>query len=740
MREGSSGAFGAAEAQGTGYAEDFPNPEVTVLDRQSPAPAEPQPASTPVNLAPAVSSDPMDAANFLNRELSLVQFHRRVLAQARDSATPLLERLRFLTIVSNILDEFYEVRVAGLLQGVALDVAHRGPDGKAPAEVLGTVAHEVHELVDQQYALLNDVLLPALAAEGIRLLRRNQLTAPQQEWVESYFLEQALPVLTPLGLDLAHPFPNVQNKGLNFIVSLEGRDAFGRDAEMAVVQVPRCLPRMIRLPAELSETDNCFVMISSVIHHNIGTLFPGMRITGCHQFRVTRNSDLWVDEEESEDLLRTLKMELPRRNYGDAVRLEVADNCDDRKAWLLLSQFGLDPSHMFRVRGPVNLHRIAALFDMVDRPDLKFLPFVPGRPERLPPKADIFRVISDGDLLLHHPYQGFGPVLELLRQAAADPKVLAVKMTLYRTGVDSEVTDALVEAARAGKAVTAVVELRARFDEAANIRLATRLQSAGANVVYGVVGYKAHAKMLVVIRREDGGLRRYVHLGTGNYHPGTTRFYTDLGLLTCDPAFGRDLHRIFSELTGLRNAAALEKLLQSPFTLADAVIRMIDAEADAARQGKPSGVMAKLNALIDPDVIRALYRASMAGVPITLHVRSICRLRPGIPGVSDNIRVFSTVGRFLEHTRVYRFHAAGEDKLFLSSADWMERNLHRRVEAAFPIEDERLKRRVVAEVFELYARDRVRTWELHVDGRYRNRVDGEEGFSAQDALLGMLTD
>jgi polyphosphate kinase len=692
--------------------------------------------------APAPELDAVDLTDpqlYLNRELSLVQFHRRVLAQASDESMPLLERLRFLTIVSSILDEFYEVRVAGLLQGVVLDVAHRGPDGRPPSQVLAEIADEVHELVDTQYRLLNEVMLPALAQEGIRLLRRNQLTAAQRQWVETYFEEQALPVLTPLGLDLAHPFPNVQNKGLNFIVSLEGRDAFGRDAELAVVQVPRCLPRLIKLPEELSDTPHCFVMISSVIHENIGKLFPGMRITGCHQFRVTRNSDLWVDEEESDDLLRALKTELPRRHYGDAVRLEVADNCNERKTALLLAQFGLSTQQLFQVHGPVNLHRLAALYGMVDRDDLKFGAFVPGRPPNLPPKADIFRVLADGDVLLHHPFQGFGPVLELLHQAAADPKVLAVKMTLYRTGVDSPVTDALVEAAQAGKAVTAVVELRARFDEAANIRLATRLQSAGANVVYGVVGYKAHAKMLMVVRREEDGLRRYVHLGTGNYHPITARFYTDLGLMTCDPAVGRDLHRVFSQLTGLRHAAKLEKVLQSPFSLADEVIRCIDAEAEAARAGKPSGVMAKLNAVIDPAVIQALYRASQAGVPIRLYVRGVCRLRPGIPGVSESIRVFSTVGRFLEHTRVYRFHAGGEDKVYLSSADWMERNLYRRVETAFPIEAAELKKRVVEEIFELYIKDRARTWELHADGRYRLREDGEAGFSAQDALLEMLT-
>jgi len=704
-------------------------------------------------LLPADTSDPesvvpharpgdnplSDHALYVNRELSLVQFHKRVLAQAKDPGTPLLERMRFLTIVSSILDEFYEVRVAGLMQGLALDVANTGPDGMLPAEVLAEIAVQAHETVNEQYRMLNDELLPELAEQGIRLLRRQQLNKEQREWMTRYFCEQALPVLTPLGLDPAHPFPNVQNKGLNFIVEVEGRDAFGREAELAVVQVPRCLPRLIRLPEELSDQPYAFVMISSVIHANMHQLFPGMAVKSCHQFRVTRNSDLWVDEEESDDLLRSLKMELPRRNYGDAVRLEVADNCDARKVEFLLSQFGLDASHLFQVNGPVNLHRLAALYGAVDRTDLKYQPFVPSLPPRVEPKTDLFRVIREGDVLLHHPFQSFSPVLELLNQAAADPDVLAVKMTLYRTGVDSPVTDALVDAARAGKAVTVVVELRARFDEAANIRLATRLQAAGANVVYGVVGYKAHCKILLIVRREGDKLRRYVHMGTGNYHPGTTRFYTDLALLTCKPEYGEDLHHVFALLTGLGRAARLNKVLVSPFTLADTVVRLIDKEADAARAGKPARIEAKLNALIDPRVIQALYRASQAGVQIELHVRSLCRLRPGLPGVSDNIRVFSTVGRFLEHTRVYRFHAGGQDHIYLASADWMERNLYRRVETAFPIEEPALKARVVREIFDTYARDDQQTWQMTAEGTYAPRAPlGDEPFSAQSALMQVL--
>jgi polyphosphate kinase len=669
---------------------------------------------------------------YLNRELSLIAFHRRVLTLAADRATPLLERLRFLTIVSRIVDEFYEVRVAGLLQGATLELRPPGPDGLARREVLARIAAEMQALVAEQYRVLNDEVLPALAAEGVRLPLRANLSPRLTAWARRYFEEQALPVLTPLGLDTAHPFPNVQNKGLNFIVSLEGQDAFGRPAQLAIVQVPRCLPRLIRVPPGVAEAPYEFMMLSTVIQAGVDLLFPGLTVRGCHPFRVTRNSELWVDEEESDDLLRALEMELPRRNYGDAVRLEVGDACSDGDVELLLHQFGLERTQLFRVSGPVNLHRLAPLPDLVDRPELRFPAFTPRLP--VPRGADLFRELRRGELLLHHPYESFAPVLDLLRQAADDPAVLAIKMTLYRTGHDSPVVDSLVEAARAGKAVTVVVELRARFDEAANIRLATRLQEAGATVVYGVVGYKAHCKMLLVLRREGESLRRYVHLGTGNYHTTTARLYTDLGLMTCDPAIGRDVHLLFGQLTGLQQAAPLEKVLASPFHLAESIVARIDAEAEAARAGRPSGVRARLNSLIDPGVIQALYRASQAGVPIDLMVRSLCRLRPGVPGVSETIRVRSTVGRFLEHARAFAFVAGGRDEVFLSSADWMERNLHRRVEVAFPVGDPALKARVLREAFALYDREDPSTWELQADGRWRRLGDGGGG-SAQAALL-----
>jgi polyphosphate kinase len=482
-------------------------------------------------------------------------------------------------------------------------------------------------------------------------------------------------------------------------------------------------------------------MISAVIHSHVGKLFPGMRVTGCHQFRVTRNSNLWVDEEEIDDLLRALKMELPHRQYGAAVRIEVADNCTAGKIAFLSHQFELSDADIYQVNGPVNLHRLSSLYDMVDRPDLKFPPFGQGLPAAIGIKGDLFEIIRAGDVLLHHPYQSFSPVLELARQAAIDPDVLAIRMTLYRTSADSPIVDSLILAAQSGKDVTAVVELRARFDEAVNIRMATRLQEAGANVVYGIVGYKTHAKVLMVVRREGALMRRYLHLGTGNYHPGTSRAYTDVGLLTCDETIGRDLHTVFTQLTGLGRLVPLDRLLQSPFTLHARLIELIDFEASEARAGRPARIQARMNALTEPKVIRALYRASQAGVSIDLIIRSICRLRPGVPGVSDRIQVRSIVGRFLEHSRVFRFHHGGDEMLLCGSADWMERNLLRRVEVVFPVEDPEIRARVVHEALDLYFADNVQAWEAHPDGTYSRVVPAadEPRLCAQDELIELLS-
>jgi polyphosphate kinase len=682
-----------------------------------------------------------DPAHYLNRELSFLEFNRRVLEQAKDPGTPLLERLRFLTISSTNLDEFFEVRVAGLQQKLELSIETVEADGLTPQETLIRIARIAQELVAEQYRILNQVLLPALAKEGIRILKRDVWGSEQRAWIRSYFLRDVLPVLTPVGLDPSHPFPRVVNKSLNFIVALEGEDAYQRSSGTAVVQVPRPLPRLIALPAELcAEESKEFVLLSSVVHAHVDDLFPGMQITGCYQFRVTRNSDLWVDEEEVDDLLHALRGELGQRNYGDEVRLEMAANCSQQMSDFLLSTFELQDRDLYRVDGPVNLHRLSALVDLVDRPDLKYPPFLPGVPRRVAQGTDLFKSIRNGSLLLHHPYQAFSPVLELLRQAALDPDVLAIKMTVYRTGKRSAVADALLEAARNGKEVTAVIELRARFDEAENIKLATALQEAGSNVVYGIVGYKAHAKMLLVVRREGNELRRYVHLGTGNYHPGTARVYTDLGLMTCDERIGEDVHQVFQQLTGLGKAVRLNMLVQSPFSLHDRLIELIDQEAESARQGRKARILAKMNSLSEASVIQALYRASQAGVRIDLIVRGICCLRPGVPGLSETIRVRSIVGRFLEHSRVYYFHADGREITMCSSADCMPRNLFRRVEVAFPINDEKQRTAVIRDALWTYLEDNTQAWELAPDGTYSRIPRGDdEAVCAQELLLTRLS-
>jgi len=688
-----------------------------------------------VRRKPSISRVP-DPAQFLNRELSLLEFDRRVLAQARDRELPLLERLRFLTICSTNLDEFFEIRVAGLREQVSYGVQQFQSDGLSPQETLRRVASAAHELVDEQYRVLNEELLPALAEEGIHLLRRSSWTPEDASWLKRHFLAEVLPILTPVGIDPAHPFPRVLNKGLCMAMTVEGKDAFHRQSGIAIVQVPRSLPRLISLPRERGSGQHAFVMLSSVIHEYASELFPGMSVSGCYQFRVTRNSDLWVDEEEVDNLLQALKGELSNRKFGEAVRLEVADNCSPQMEEFLLGSVGLEDEELYRCNGPVNLNRLSTIYSLVDRADLKFPVFVPGTQQRLKQINDLFEVIRGGDVLLHHPYESFAPVVQLLTQAAEDPSVLAIKMTLYRTESSSPIVTALLDAARAGKEVTAVVELRARFDEAANIDLATRLQEAGANVVYGIVGYKAHAKMLLIVRRESRRLRRYVHLGTGNYHPGTARAYTDLGLLTARPEIGTDVHKLFQELTGLGHVARLKCLLRSPFTLRSALIERIGREMDEARAGRKARIVARMNSLSEPGIIQTLYEASQAGVQIDLIVRGICCLQPGVPGLSENIRVRSIIGRFLEHSRVYYFFAAGEEEVWCSSADWMERNFFRRFEVCFPILDEELRSRVLAEALELPLADNHQAWVLGGDGSYERATPGKkQALLSQRALL-----
>ncbi|MCI0652434.1 MAG: polyphosphate kinase 1 [Planctomycetes bacterium] len=678
---------------------------------------------------------------YFNRELSLLEFQWRVLSLARDSDMPLLERLRFLTISVSNLDEFFEIRVSGLKQHMAFDVGLSSPDDLTVQEVFRKVNAAAHALVKEQYRVLNEELLPAMEKEGIRLLRRGTWPEEEARWVADYFEKEVLPVLTPVGLDPAHPFPRIVNKSLNFIVSLRGKDAFGRSSGAAVVQAPRLLPRLIPVPRNIAKSPHEFVLLSSVIHENVAKLFPGMTVEGCYQFRVTRDSDLWIDEEEVDDLSSALKGELLSRRFGAATRLEVADTCSEEMQDFLLEQFHLERDDLFKVNGQVNLNRLSALYDLVDRPDLKYRPFVPATPAPLTQGTNIFDLIREGDILLHHPYQSLVPVVELLREAARDPQVLAIKQTVYRTGPESPLMDALVEAARAGKEVTAVVELRARFEEAANIDLATRLQDAGARVSYGIVGYKAHAKMLLVVRRDGNVLRRYVHIGTGNYHVGTTRAYTDFGLLTCNEEIGEDVHNLFQQLTGLGKVSRLNRLLQSPFTLHSTLLNYIENETAAAQAGRKAQITAKLNALIEPQIIRALYRASQAGVKIDLIVRGICCLRPRVPGLSDNISVRSVVGRFLEHSRIYYFFAEGKELTLCSSADWMDRNFFRRFEVCFPIDNKRLKKRVIDEGLKPYLDDNTQTWELQPDGSYqRFAADGAPPMNAQGFLLKSLTE
>jgi len=675
----------------------------------------------------------------LNRELAQLEFNARVLAQAHDSSVPLLERVRYLCIANSNLDEFFEVQVAILRHHVAFGDAVPGPDGLPPTAALGRIRTRALELVRDQYALWNDALLPDLDREGIRFPERAKWTARQRDWLQNYFRSEVLPVLSPLGLDPAHPFPRILNKSLNIAVALRGTDAFGREGHIALVRAPRSLPRLVRLPPEVCAQPYEFVFLSSILLQFVDELFPGMRVKGAYPFRVTRNSELFVDEEEVEDLAHALRDELRGRGFARAVRLEISETCPKSVADFLMRNFELDETQVYRCNGPVNIHRVAAICDQIDRADLKFPRFAPHMPDALGVERNLFEAIAERDILLHHPFESFGAVLELVRQASADPNVLAIKQTLYRTGADSPMIVLLIDAARAGKDVTVVVELRARFDEEQNIAFANRLQEAGVQVVYGVVGYKTHAKMLLIVRREHGTLRRYAHLSTGNYHHLTSRLYTDLGLMTANPDIGDDVHALFQQISGLGPAIRLKRLLQSPFSLHKRILETIEREIAHARAGKPARIIAKLNALNEAGVVEHLYKASQAGVRIDLIVRGACTLRPGVAGLSENIRVRSIVGRFLEHSRVYWFANGGDAETWCASADWMERNLLRRIEVCFPILDPELARRVVDETLENYLADNTQAWLLQADGRYQRATPGEDmPHSAQAALLARL--
>jgi polyphosphate kinase len=676
---------------------------------------------------------PTDADLFLNRELSQLEFNFRVLAQARDPAIPLLERLRYLCIACTNLDEFFEVRVATVLTALEFG-APLLPDRMDPKLALQKLHAVAGAMVEEQYRVWNEELRPALNDAGVRVLARDSWNAKQKRWLQKYFHDEVLPVLSPLGLDPAHPFPRILNKSLNVVVVLEGKDAFGRKGGMAVVRAPRSLPRIIHIPEEVSGGRHDFVFLSAMLTAFVDDLFPGLKVKGAYQFRVTRNSELFVDEEEVENLASALKGELLSRGFRPAVRLEIAENCPRSIVKTLLQNFNLEQNAVYRINGPVNLNRVVQVYDLCDRPDLKFPPFKSahvGLDEDAP-----FDTLRSRDVLLHHPYESFGAVTALLKAAASDPQVLAIKQTLYRTGRDSRIIEHLITAARNGKDVTVVVELRARFDEEANLNLADRLQEAGVQVMYGVVGHKTHAKMMLIVRREGPVLRRYAHLSTGNYHAGTARLYTDVGLMTSNAEVCADVHGLFQQLSGIAPTVKLKRLMASPFTLHAGLLARIEREARLARAGKGGHIIAKMNALNEAGVIKALYEASRAGVRIQLIVRGACCLRPGVAGLSENISVRSVVGRFLEHSRVYWFGNGGTPEIFCSSADWMERNLLRRVETCFPILDPELAARVFDEELANYLRDNQQAWQLHADGSYTRVGPGDElPYSAQGALI-----
>jgi polyphosphate kinase len=686
---------------------------------------------------PQTASTLSNSSIYLNRELSQLAFNRRVLSQAEDSTIPLLERLRYLCIVSNNLDEFFEVRIASLLAQGRLEGETR--ESPALTAALERTSIECHQVVERQYTILNDEVLPQLSREGIHLLRHQDRTEAQRAWVKAYFDREVRPLLTPIGLDPAHPFPQVVNKSLNFIVELSGKDAFGRGTAIAIVKAPRVLPRVIQLPAELSKHGLSFCLLSSVIHAHIADMFTGREVLSYSQFRVTRNSDLWVDEEEVKNLRQALQGELQSRQFGVAVRLEVAKNCAPNLSDFLLGQFSINKNRLYAVDGPVNMVRLSELIENAGHPDLRFPAFIPHLPAKLA-GSDIFSLLKKQDILLHHPFQSFQPVVEFIRAAAYDPDVVAIKQTIYRTGMNSDLMESLITAAQQGKEVTVIVELMARFDEEANINWADRLERVGAQVVYGVVGLKTHAKMAFVIRREEGKLNYYAHLGTGNYHPTTTKLYTDFGLLTANPELSTEVNEIFIHLTSLTKPKKLHYLWLAPFALQKEFIRAIRNEAKIAREGRPGVIIAKMNALLDESVIRALYAASADGVKIDLIIRGACALRPGLPGLSENIRVRSIIGRFLEHSRIFYFRNDLAHDVYLGSADWMNRNLFRRIEVAFPVLDKALKKRVITEGLHPYLKDNINSWELDSNGQYQRRKPRakQTPFSAQQYLMQTL--
>ncbi len=675
----------------------------------------------------------------LNRERAILAFNHRVLAQACRADVPLLERLRYITIVSSNMDEFFEVRFADAIG--AMRQAMKA-EADPQRDDLRAVAQEAHALIDRKYAVFNDEVMPALQQQGIVIINHAERTPAQRAWVERFFQREVQPLLLPVGLDPAHPFPMVANKSLNFIVKLGGQDAFGRENSIAIVKVPRALPRVIRLPAEVcAPGTQGFVLLTSVVRAHLQDLFGGRPVESFSQFRVTRDSDLEVDEDDVANLRQALRRGLTTRHFGEAIRLEVVASCPGPLWQFLLQQFDLPPAALYLVNGPVNLVRLNQLIDQADAPALRFPPLAPSWPEAdLPHGSDVFKRLQRGDMLLHHPFQSFDVVVEFLRQAVHDPAVLAIKQTIYRTGSRSVLMELLIEAARRGKDVCVVVELKARFDEEANINWAERLEAVGAQVVYGIVGFKTHAKLLLVTRRESTSrgqqvLRRYAHLSTGNYNPNTARLYTDLGMLTADAHLTADADAVFHQLASLTKVRSPRHLLTAPFALHRRLVAHIDQVAEAARAGKPARIAAKFNALTEPAMIAALVHAAQAGAEVDLVVRGACMLPPGIAGVTERIRVRSVVGRFLEHTRVlyFRWGETDDDEvLYLSSADWMGRNMFRRIEVAWPVRDAALRQRVIDECLVPYLHDGCDAWLQAADGSYQRPAT--QGPSAQAAL------
>ena len=668
-----------------------------------------------------------DPSHFINRGLSWLEFNQRVLDQALDKESPLLERLKFLCIVSSNLDEFFEVRVAGLKQQVQMGSVALAPDGMSPKSELSAIQKRARRQVDDQYCCWKQEIEPALAAQNIRFHSYPDVPESEREHFSKFFHERIFPVLTPLAIDPSHPFPQLLNKSLNIIVHLEGE---GLNTDLAVVQVPRILPRVVPFSQQTEEQGHDFVLLGSIIKHHVGELFHGVKVLGAHLFRVTRNSNLYVDEEESDNLLHAIEEELRHVNRGAAVRLEVQEDCPEAVASRLLEIFNLEPGDLFRHDGPINLTRLMPLALSIDRPDLRDKRFTPATVVSLTEEADIFWHIRKGDILLHHPYDSFQTVLDFLGQAAEDPNVLAIKQTLYRTSSDSPLVASLIQAAQNGKQVTVVIELKARFDEAANIKWARLMREAGVNVIYGVAGLKTHAKAMLVVRQEGEIIRRYAHLGTGNYHPSTARLYTDLGLLTAREELTADVAAMFNILTGVSKFPGMNELLMAPYDLRENMLACIEREIEHAEAGRPAGIFVKMNALVESGMIEALYRASRAGIRVLLFVRGVCCLRPGVPGVSENIEVRSLVGRFLEHSRIIRFENGGTPEIYLGSADWMPRNLFGRVETTFRLTNPRVHSHV-QEIIDWFWKDNVKSKVMGPDGLYHPLPADGERFNAQ---------